>query len=121
MAIQLTLNADSGYGVPVKIFTRDVEEAALTQLGNIAQLQFIHSHVAVMPDVHAGIGATVGSVIPTKGAIIPAAVGVDIGCGMNAIRLGLKGDQLPDNLRQIRSAIEHTVPVGFELHRQAKA
>lgn len=121
MAIQLTLNADSGYGVPVKIFTRDVEEAALKQLSNIAQLQFIHSHVAVMPDVHAGIGATVGSVIPTKGAIIPAAVGVDIGCGMNAIRLGLKAAQLPDSLRQIRSAIEHSVPVGFELHRQIKA
>jgi tRNA-splicing ligase RtcB len=121
MAIQLTLNADSGYGVPVKIFTRDVEEAALTQLGKIAQLQFIHAHVAVMPDVHAGIGATVGSVIPTKGAIIPAAVGVDIGCGMNAIRLGLKAAQLPENLRQIRSAIEHSVPVGFELHRQIKA
>jgi len=121
MAIQLTLNADSGYGVPVKIFTRDVEEAALKQLSNIAQLRFIHSHVAVMPDVHAGIGATVGSVIPTKGAIIPAAVGVDIGCGMNAIRLGLKASQLPDSLRQIRSAIEHSVPVGFELHRQIKA
>ncbi len=121
MAIQLTLNAEAGYGVPVKIFTHDIEQAALTQLGKIAQLQFIHSHVAVMPDVHAGIGATVGSVIPTKGAIIPAAVGVDIGCGMNAIRLGLKASQLPENLRQIRSAIEHSVPVGFELHRQAKA
>ena len=62
MAIQLTLNANSGYGVPVKIFTRDVEEEALNQLRQVAQLQFIHSHVAVMPDVHAGIGATVGSV-----------------------------------------------------------
>jgi tRNA-splicing ligase RtcB len=121
MAIQLILNADSGYGVPVKIFTRDVDEEALAQLQKVAQLQFIHSHVAVMPDVHAGIGATVGSVIPTKNAIIPAAVGVDIGCGMNAIRLGLKAAQLPDSLRQIRSAIEHSVPVGFELHKQSKA
>ncbi len=121
MAIQLILNANSGYGVPVKIFTRDVEAEALEQLQKVAQLQFIHSHVAVMPDVHAGIGATVGSVIPTKNAIIPAAVGVDIGCGMNAIRLGLKAAQLPDSLRQIRSAIEHSVPVGFALYKQAKA
>jgi len=67
--------------VPVKIYTDDVDPQALTQLTNIAQLPFIHSHVAAMPDVHVGIGATVGAVIPTKDAIIPAAVGVDIGCG----------------------------------------
>lgn len=121
MAIQLTLNANSGYGVPVKIFTRDVEEEALNQLRQVAQLQFIHSHVAVMPDVHAGIGATVGSVIPTKNAIIPAAVGVDIGCGMNAIRLNLSASQLPDDLRSLRVAIERSVPVGFEMHKQIKA
>lgn len=121
MAIQLTLNANSGYGVPVKIFTRDVEEEALNQLRQVAQLPFIHSHVAVMPDVHAGIGATVGSVIPTKNAIIPAAVGVDIGCGMNAIRLNLAASQLPDDLRPLRVAIERTVPVGFEMHKQIKA
>lgn len=121
MAIQLTLNANSGYGVPVKIFTRDVEEEALNQLRQVAQLQFIHSHVAVMPDVHAGIGATVGSVIPTKNAIIPAAVGVDIGCGMNAIRLNLSASQLPDDLRPLRVAIERSVPVGFEMHKQIKA
>lgn len=71
-----------------------------------------------MPDVHCGIGATVGSVIPTKGAIIPAAVGVDIGCGMNAIRLSITADQLPDNLRGLRSAIERDVPVGFEMHKR---
>lgn len=121
MAIQLTLNANSGYGVPVKIFTRDVEEEALNQLRQVAQLPFIHSHVAVMPDVHAGIGATVGSVIPTKNAIIPAAVGVDIGCGMNAIRLNLSASQLPDDLRPLRVAIERSVPVGFEMHKQIKA
>lgn len=121
MAIQLTLNANSGYGVPVKIFTRDVEEEALNQLRQVAQLPFIHSHVAVMPDVHAGIGATVGSVIPTKNAIIPAAVGVDIGCGMNAIRLNLAASQLPDDLRPLRVAIERSVPVGFEMHKQIKA
>jgi len=121
MAIQLVLNQGTGYGVPVKIFTQDVDSSAMDQLRQVAQLGFIHSHVAVMPDVHAGIGATVGSVIPTRQAIIPAAVGVDIGCGMNAIRLGLTASQLPDDLRRIRSAIEHTVPVGFEFHRQAKA
>lgn len=102
--------------VPVKIYTEQVEESALRQLYNIAQLPFIHSHVAAMPDVHMGIGATVGSVIPTKGAIIPAAVGVDIGCGMNAVRLSLKAKDLPDNLRRVRSAIEAAIPVGFDMH-----
>lgn len=121
MGIKMTLNANSGYGVPVKIYTKDVEEEALDQLRKIAQLQFIHSHVAVMPDVHWGLGATVGSVIPTKNAIIPAAVGVDIGCGMNAVRLNLSASQLPDDLRRIRAEIERKVPVGFELHKQIKA
>ncbi len=87
----------------------------------MAQLQFVYSHIAVMPDVHVGKGATVGSIIPTKHAIIPAAVGVDIGCGMNAIRLNLKASQLPDNLAPLRYAIERKVPVGFELHKQIKA
>ncbi|CAG2155848.1 unnamed protein product [Oppiella nova] len=77
----MILNAKAEYGVPVKIYTKDVDEESLTQLRKMAQLQFIHSHIAVMPDVHLGKGATVGSVIPTKNAIIPAAVGVDIGCG----------------------------------------
>ena len=80
-------------------------------------MPFIHSHIAAMPDVHCGTGATVGSVIPTKGAIIPAAVGVDIGCGMNAIRLSLSAEQLPDNLRGLRSAIERDIPVGFNMHK----
>ncbi len=104
--------------VPVKIFTDDVEYAAIDQLTNIAHLPIIHSHVAAMPDVHMGIGATVGSVIPTKGAIIPAAVGVDIGCGMNAVRLSLKAEQLPDSLYRIRSAIEAAIPVGYNQHKQ---
>ncbi|MFB2588313.1 RtcB family protein [Acinetobacter sp. c1-l78] len=124
MAIQLILNANAeehGYGVPVKIYTRDVDEESLNQLRKMAQLDFIHSHIAVMPDVHLGKGATVGSVIPTKSAIIPAAVGVDIGCGMNALRLSLKASQLPDNLSAIRNAIERKVPVGFEQHKQIKA
>ncbi|CDH46009.1 RtcB family protein [Candidatus Contendibacter odensensis] len=102
--------------VPVKIYTDDVDSPAVKQLVNIAQLPFIHSHVAAMPDVHVGIGATVGAVIPTKGAIIPAAVGVDIGCGMVATRLSLTASQLPDNLRPLRTAIEAAVPVGFAMH-----
>lgn len=113
MPIQFMLNKGK---VPVKIFTKDVDSASLDQLGNLSNMPFIHSHIAAMPDVHAGIGATVGSVIPTKGAIIPAAVGVDIGCGMNAVRLSLQAHQLPDNLYAIRSAIEKSVPVGFEQH-----
>ena len=104
--------------IPVKIYTDDADPKALAQLANIAQLPFIYSHVAAMPDVHVGIGATVGAVIPTKGAIIPAAVGVDIGCGMVAARLSLKASQLPDNLRPVRTAIEAAVPVGFAMHQE---
>lgn len=121
MGIQKILNADAEYGVPVKIFTNDIDSESIEQLKKMAQLQFVYSHIAVMPDVHVGKGATVGSVIPTKHAIIPAAVGVDIGCGMNAIRLNLKASQLPDNLAPLRHAIERKIPVGFELHKQIKA
>lgn len=98
------------------VWTDDIEPAALQQLLNVAQLPIVHGHVAAMPDVHAGIGATVGSVIPTRAAIIPAAVGVDIGCGMNAVRLSLSAEHLPDGLARLRSAIEAAVPVGFEQH-----
>ena len=104
--------------VPVKIYTDEIEHEALQQLLNIARLPFVHSHVAAMPDVHYGIGATVGSVIPCKSAIIPAAVGVDIGCGMNAVRLSLSAEQLPDSLRKVRGSIENAVPVGFEMHQK---
>lgn len=121
MPVMTEINPDGKTGVPVRIYTDIVEAQALAQLKNIARLPFIHSHVAAMPDVHLGIGATVGSVIPTKGAIIPAAVGVDIGCGMNALQLSLSADQLPDNLRRIRSAIEGAVPVGFDRHRDKAA
>jgi len=107
--------------VPVKIYTDDVEHEAYQQLLNISQLPIIHSHIAAMPDVHFGKGATVGSVIPCKGAIIPAAVGVDIGCGMNALRLSIKAHELPDNLRRVRLAIETTIPVGFDMHKTDKA
>ncbi len=102
--------------VPVRIWTDEVESTALQQLHNVAQLPFLFHHVAAMPDVHAGIGATVGAVIPTRGAIIPAAVGVDIGCGMSALRLSLKAADLPDSLSRLRSSIEAAVPVGFAQH-----
>lgn len=125
MSIQLILNNGANQqahkGVPIKIFTTDIEEEAIRQLRSLAQLTFIHSHIAVMPDVHVGKGATVGSVIPTKKAIIPATVGVDIGCGMNAVRLSLKAGQLPDNLAKIRQAIEAKVPVGFNQHASITA
>jgi len=99
---------------PLKMWTKGVvvEEQAMAQLRNVARLPFIHKHITVMPDVHWGMGATVGSVIATKGAIVPAAVGVDIGCGMCAWRLTLKADQLPDNLHAVRSEIETAVPHG---------
>lgn len=115
MPIKFSLNKGN---VPVKVFTDDIDDASIQQLGNMAQLPFIHSHIAAMPDVHAGIGATVGSVIPMRGAIVPAAVGVDIGCGMNAVRLSLKANDLPDNLYKLRASIEKSVPVGFEEHNE---
>lgn len=99
---------------PIKMWTRGVpvDDGARRQLAKAAQMPFIFKHVAAMPDVHVGIGATVGSVIPTKGAVIPAAVGVDIGCGMMAARTSLMASDLPDNLEGIRSAIEAAVPHG---------
>ena len=122
MPVKIELNKNARNGVkPVKIYTRDIDNLAMTQLKNIAQLPIVHSHIAAMPDVHAGIGATVGSVIPTRSAIIPAAVGVDIGCGMNAVRLSLKSSQLPDNLKGIREAIERAVPVGNRAHKLISA
>jgi tRNA-splicing ligase RtcB len=105
-------------GVHIKAWTNGVplEDAARQQLVNVASLPFIHKHVAAMPDVHWGMGATVGSVIPTKGAIIPAAVGVDIGCGMVAARTSLTANDLPENLKGIRAAIEKAVPHGRTNH-----
>ncbi len=101
-------------GVPVKAWVHGVhlEDAALKQLQNVARLPFIHGWVAAMPDVHWGLGATVGSVIPTVGAVIPAAVGVDIGCGMMACQTSLTASNLPDSLRRIREEIEKAVPHG---------
>lgn len=101
---------------PVHVYTNDLDESARAQLLNIANLPIIHHHVAAMPDVHMGIGATVGSVIATHKAVIPAAVGVDIGCGMNAVRLSLTADRLPQTLKRVRAGIEKAVPVGFAQH-----
>jgi tRNA-splicing ligase RtcB len=108
-----TVVYDESLRVPVKVWTRDIEDAALTQAKNLARLPFIHKNgVALMPDVHAGIGSTVGSVIATERAVIPAAVGVDIGCGMNAVRTSLRAEDLPDSLRDVRLQIERDVPLG---------
>jgi len=105
-------------GAPIKAWTRGVsiEDAARRQIENVARLPFIHKHVAVMPDVHWGMGATVGSVIPTVGAIIPAAVGVDIGCGMAAVRTNIMASELPDSLGAMRAEIEAAVPHGRTDH-----
>jgi tRNA-splicing ligase RtcB len=104
--------------VPVKIWTDDADEKSKQQLTNIASLPFIHHHVAAMPDVHLGIGATIGSVIATHKAIIPAAVGVDIGCGMVACRLSITGSDLDEkSLRKVYDQISRDVPVGREQHK----
>ena len=105
---------DVAGGAHVKMWTKGVpvDDKARLQLSSAAKMPFLFKHVAVMPDVHVGIGATIGSVIPTKGAVIPAAVGVDIGCGMMAARTSLHANDLPDNLDRIRGAIERNVPHG---------
>jgi len=117
MAIQMTLNKGR---VPVRIWTQDIAHDALQQLQNLSQLPIVHHHVAAMPDVHYGTGATVGAVIPTREAIIPADVGVDIGCGMNAVRLSLSAEDLPDSLAKMRRAIEAEIPVGFAQHARTR-
>src|SRR5712671_6785089 len=98
----------------VKAWTHGVEldDKAAGQLKNVASMPFIYKWVAAMPDAHWGMGATVGSVIATKGAIIPAAVGVDLGCGMVAARTNYTASDLPSNLRPLREAIEKAVPHG---------
>ena len=101
-------------GVPIKAWIKGVpfEPAAEQQLKNTAAMPFVYKWIAAMPDVHLGLGATIGSVIPTTGAIIPAAVGVDLGCGMMAVRTSLTADRLPDRLGGIQRAIERAVPHG---------
>ncbi len=108
---------------PIKAWTKGVpiEDQARAQLANVARLPFIHKWVAAMPDVHWGLGATIGSVIPTHKAIIPAAVGVDIGCGMMASRTTLTANDLPDSLRGVRHMIERAVPVGQQSFKKTPA
>ncbi len=108
--------------VPVKVYTSELEPGARAQLVNVSQLPIVHHHVAAMPDVHLGIGATVGSVIPTLRAIIPAAVGVDIGCGMIAARTSLMANDLDERrLKKVFDQISRDVPVGFEQHEERDA
>ena len=117
----MSLATLKGAVAPIRLWTpvREVESEALDQLKRIAALPWIFSHVAAMPDVHLGKGATVGSVIAMKGAVAPAAVGVDIGCGMAAVRTNLSVSDLPDSLERLRGAIEAAIPVGFNQHRGA--
>ena len=109
-----------GEKVPIKAWIDGVqiEDEAMAQLHNLAKMPFIYKHIAVMPDVHFGLGATVGSVIATEGAIIPAAVGVDIGCGMCAVKLKFKVDDLGTSLDKLRSSIERSIPVGFGINTE---
>ena len=100
--------------VQVKVWTKDIEEEAIRQLENLASLPFIYKHVAVMPDVHWGMGATIGAVIPSKTAVMPAAVGVDIGCGMCAVKTSFTVVDVEGKLSRIRARIERDIPVGFE-------
>ena len=111
----------SGQLVPVKFWTpiHEVDSGAIDQLSNVAKLPWVFHHVAVMPDVHAGKGCTVGSVIAMKDAVAPAAVGVDIGCGMGAVRTSLRSKDLPESLLGLRLAIEAAIPVGFMGHNGA--
>lgn len=113
MATPYEVIAEPGQ-VPVKSWTRGVhfDENAKQQIKHMAQMPFIHKWIALMPDVHLGKGATIGSVIPTLGAVIPAAVGVDLGCGMMAVKTSLKAEHLPDSLTNLRSLIEKRVPHG---------
>jgi tRNA-splicing ligase RtcB len=106
--------------VPVKLWApvHEVESEALTQLRKVSSLPWVHHHVAAMADCHVGKGATVGSVIAMKGAVCPAAVGVDIGCGMAAVRTSLMASDLPDDLKLLRHRIEKVVPVGFSSHEE---
>jgi tRNA-splicing ligase RtcB len=105
-------------GVPIKIWTNDVDVNSIGQLSNTAALPCVFHHVAAMPDVHFGMGATVGSVVATKNAVIPAAVGVDIGCGMMAAKLPFTASDLPDSLKALRSDMEWAIPVGFNWHKE---
>jgi len=103
---------DKGEGVPVKSWATDVDENVITQMSQLAEMPFIHKHISLMPDAHLGKGCSVGSVVPTLKAIIPASVGVDIGCGMLAVTTNLSSKDLPENLDIFRHSIERDVPLG---------
>lgn len=107
-------NVIVGKNKPIKMWTKGVpiEEDAIIQLSLLSELPFIHKHIAVMPDCHVGVGATIGTVLATNGAIVPSAVGVDIGCGMNAVKTTLTANDLPDNLHTLRTKIESKIPHG---------
>ena len=108
----------SSIKVPIKIWTNEIDEASIQQLENVAKLPFVFHHIAAMPDVHVGMGATIGSVIATQGAVIPAAVGVDIGCGMLAVKTNLKkADTNESKLKLALSSILRRTPVGFQQHK----
>jgi tRNA-splicing ligase RtcB len=114
---------NNNQGSLVKAWVKGVpiEDDAIEQAMKTAALPFVFKHVALMPDAHVGIGATVGTVIATRGAVVPAAVGVDIGCGMIAAQTMLTVEQLPDNLNRLRLSIEAAVPVGFAKHNKPTA
>lgn len=115
MPVEMVLNSR----VPIKVWTDRIEPEAIEQLKNIGSLPVVHPHVAAMPDVHLGKGATIGAVVPTKGAICPAAVGVDIGCGMSARKTSIPADRLDsEDLKKLRHSIEREIPVGHEQKRQ---
>lgn len=105
--------------VPIKLWTplNEVEASALEQLKNVAALPWAFKHIAVMPDVHYGLGCTVGSVIALKDAVSPAACGVDIGCGVSAVKTSISANDLPDSLKKLRHSIERGIPVGFNWHK----
>ena len=107
-----------GRNVPIRLWApiEEVDSQVITQLKNVAALPWVAHHVAVMPDVHLGKGATVGSVVAMRGAVAPAAVGVDIGCGMAAVKTSLTAEDLPDDLRKLRLSIEDAIPVGRMSH-----
>lgn len=119
----MSLSQIKGKNVDIRLWARphEVESVAIDQLRNISALPWVFHHVAAMPDVHFGKGATVGSVIAMKGAVSPAAVGVDIGCGMGAVKTNLTASDLPDSLRSIRLDIEASIPVGFAGHDEPVA
>lgn len=109
-------------GAPIRAWTNTIETSAWKQLQQVAQLPFLHPKgLAIMPDVHVGHGACVGSVLPLRGALVPSTIGVDVGCGMCAVRLDFTADQLPDTLRAVRLAIEEAVPLGMAAHDEVVA